>query len=56
MEELLQKITEETGVTQEQALKAMRIVEKHVKSKYPMMAPMIKKAFSKIEEMEKKEC
>lgn len=54
MEELLQQITKETGITQEQALKAMRIVEKYVKSKHPLMAPMIKKAFAKLEDLEKK--
>ncbi|MCB0696289.1 MAG: hypothetical protein KDC07_02925, partial [Chitinophagaceae bacterium] len=42
MEDLVKKLTEEAGLTEEQALQALNVVKEYIMSKVPpMMHPMI---------------
>lgn len=45
MEELIKKITDNTGITPEQALKAVETVKDFVKEKFPMMAGAVDNLF-----------
>jgi len=45
MEELLNKISSNAGITAEQSLKALEAVKDYVKEKFPMMAGAVDKLF-----------
>jgi len=45
MEELLNKISSNAGITAEQSLKALEAVKVYVKEKFPMMAGAVDKLF-----------
>ncbi len=45
MEELINKITSQAGITNEQAAKALDAVKDYVKEKFPMMAGAVDKLF-----------
>ncbi len=52
MEELLNKITAEAGISNEQAIKALDAVKDYVKEKCPMMAGAVDKLFEGDEKKE----
>ena len=45
MEELLNKMSSNAGITAEQSLKALEAVKDYVKEKFPMMAGAVDKLF-----------
>ena len=45
MEELINKISNNAGITDEQSLKALETVKDYVKEKFPMMAGAVDKLF-----------
>ena len=45
MEELINKISNNAGITAEQSLKALEAVKDYVKEKFPMMAGAVDKLF-----------
>ena len=45
MEELVNKISNDAGITVEQSLKALETVKDYVKEKFPMMAGAVDKLF-----------
>ena len=45
MEELINKISSNAGITTEQSLKALEAVKDYVKEKFPMMAGAVDKLF-----------
>ena len=45
MEELLNKIMSNAGITEEQSMKALESVKDYVKEKFPMMAGAVDKLF-----------
>ncbi|MGG9970435.1 hypothetical protein ACQ33O_01475 [Ferruginibacter sp. SUN002] len=45
MQELITKITENTGITPEQAAKAVETIKDFVKEKFPMMAGAVDNLF-----------
>ena len=45
MEELINKISNNAGITNEQSLKALETVKDYVKEKFPMMAGAVDKLF-----------
>ncbi|MES2429866.1 MAG: hypothetical protein V4556_02955 [Bacteroidota bacterium] len=45
MEELITKITQEAGITPEQATKALETIKDFVKEKFPMMAGAVDNLF-----------
>lgn len=47
MQELIDKLKNEAGLTDEQAWKAITIVKDFAKSKFPMFGGAIEKAFTK---------
>ncbi len=47
MQELIDKLINEAGLTDKQALQAITIVKDFAKSKFPMFGGAIEKAFSK---------
>jgi hypothetical protein len=47
MNDLIEKITSETGITSEQAWKTIEILKDYAKSKYPLFGGAIDKAFDK---------
>jgi nucleoid DNA-binding protein len=49
MQELINRITEATGITPDQALKAVETVKDFVKEKFPMMAGAVDNLFGSSE-------
>ena len=45
MEELVNKISQNAGITAEQSMKALEAVKDYVKEKFPMMAGAVDKLF-----------
>jgi hypothetical protein len=45
MEELINKITTQAGISNEQAIQALSAVKDYVKEKFPMMAGAVDKLF-----------
>ena len=45
MEELVNKIMNNAGITAEQSIKALEVVKDYVKEKFPMMAGAVDKLF-----------
>ena len=45
MQELIDKIITNTGITAEQSVKALQTVKEYVKEKFPMMAGAVDKLF-----------
>ncbi len=45
MQELLDRITAETGVTNEQAQKSLEVIKDYVKEKFPMLAGAVDNLF-----------
>lgn len=45
MEELVNKIMENAGITKEQSMQALEAVKDYVKEKFPMMAGAVDKLF-----------
>ena len=45
MEELINKISNNAGITDEQSMKALETVKDYVKEKFPMMAGAVDKLF-----------
>lgn len=47
MQELIDKLKSEAGITEEQALKAVTVLKDFAKDKFPLFAGAIDKAFGK---------
>lgn len=47
MNELIEKLVKEAGVTPEQAQKTIEVLAQHVKDKYPMLAGAVNNIFKK---------
>jgi hypothetical protein len=47
MQELIEKLKAEAGLTEQQALQALNIIKDFAKSKFPMFGGAIEKAFAK---------
>jgi len=52
MQELIEKLKAEAGLTEKQAWQAINIVKDFAKNKFPMFGGAIDKAFSKYEKKE----
>ena len=55
MEELLNKIMNNAGISAEQSLKALETVKDYVKEKFPMMAGAVDKLFEAGEKKEEED-
>ena len=55
MEELVNKISNDAGITVEQSLKALETVKDYVKEKFPMMSGAVDKLFEGGEKKEEED-
>jgi hypothetical protein len=55
MEELVNKIMNNAGISAEQSLKALEAVKDYVKEKFPMMAGAVDKLFESSEKKEEED-